>query len=1083
MSVRISLFGDFFLTTEKGLTNPGPLERPRAQELVALLLLNPDGVHRATAAAAMWPDSTEVQARTNLRREWYVLKSGHSAFSIPLEADRKQLRLQLPESWSLDATAFDAALARLRSVQPSDIDALCADCDELQRLYVAPLLSTCRSDWLVPERTRRADAYRQAMLFAADHLLHEGDATTATRLARDLVARDACDDASRLVLMRAQHADGRCAAAVAGFHEHAERLKRELELDPGPELMTAVEELLATDSGAASPSSSRSNGNAGLLRSVFASREHELAQLHDAVLGGDDSCEGVRVVFVQGEAGIGKTRLVEEFLQSLEAERLLSIVSRCHAADGELAYRVPAAWIAAPAIRDCIDRLDTNQLSVLARVFPDVFPTSPCREFGPRVRALLFDALVACFTTRAERLILVVDDLHWCDRDSLEWLAYLAREARSRSLAVVATLRTETLPDRPDIVAFARGLERELGFHRIKLGPLDGQAASRLVESNYSGNIVVSPAVFRRSGGNPLFLLEQLAALERGESPDELPVRIHSLIDARLAALPEALTPFLRVAAVHGDFFDPVLIARAADLGPDAALDATEELVSRGLLRETSEGRYVFGHDCIREVAVSSLGAARKRFIHARVALVLAHQHETDVDKVRGLIANHQEQAGELELAYEAYKQASEYAVSRFALQESLQFCNRALALLSSGKLFDPEDVPLHKLTLLQMQVHSLRHVHGFAFSRIGEISREMGALLSLVIGHKEFVQARFQTRIFHSFSGAADKALAEAGETLPLAERFGDVADRIEARRSIAFAQFQLGRYAAAQTTLRSGLRIADHSIRTGELDSDRLPWPVIMSRATDSFHSAVRGRADAARESFMIDPMIVMAHIDLEGRLYPLIGLALSAIAMEDMDRLSIAITAMSAVALACPLERIACIVDMFVGMHGVWNGEAMRAIESMQTAIARYERLQEQHFRPLWFRLLGDAWLTSSQPQKSIESAQLGLTAAGESKEAYCTASLHRLRIEALEVMNASPDVLRAACDTGIRQARQSGDRASLLRILSVGVTSERTGPAAQRTRAVDALRKELESQEALGSTAVTRRVRHRLERESS
>jgi DNA-binding SARP family transcriptional activator len=305
--LEIRLLGDFRVEYD-GASVDG-LKRPRCQALLAYLLLHREAAQsRRHLAFLLWPDSSETQALTNLR---HVLHDLQTALPDPggqpwLVISPLTLQWNAAAPFDLDLMAFERG---------SRIEAAPAEMQAAIDLYRGDLLPACYDDWVLPERERLFQAYLAALERLAAIREAEGDYGAAIDLARRLLSRDPLREASYRLLMRLHALNGDRSAALHVYHSCASVLQEELGVTPDPSTRRQYEQLMDLEALAAAqlPSflemTAEENAPAETRRPVFVTRERELARLDgflNLALGGQ-----CRIVFVTGDAGQGKTALVQ----------------------------------------------------------------------------------------------------------------------------------------------------------------------------------------------------------------------------------------------------------------------------------------------------------------------------------------------------------------------------------------------------------------------------------------------------------------------------------------------------------------------------------------------------------------------------------------------------------------------------------------------------------------------------------------------------------------------------------------------------------------------------------------------------
>jgi predicted ATPase len=414
-----------------------------------------------------------------------------------------------------------------------------------------------------------------------------------------------------------------------------------------------------------------------------------------------------RLLVVAGEAGIGKTRLAEELSTWASRQGMRTARTRAYAAEGALAYAPVAEWLRTDGLRAGWQGLAAIWLTELARIFPELLVEqphiplpAPMTESWQRKR--LFEALVRAVLADNHPLLLVLDDLQWCDRETLEWLHYLLRYDPQARLLIAGTVRSEEVSSEHPLTALLLDLRRAGQVSELELGPLNLDETAALA-AQVAGQNLASDAeqrLYRETEGNPLFVVETVRTeLNLGEReresgrelssshlpPDSstpLPPKVRAVIQRRLVQLSPAGQELARLAAVVGRSFTFQLLAQASDLAEDALVRGLDELWQRRIVREWSGETYDFSHDRIREVAYVTVSPVHRRWLHRRVAQALETAHAANLDEVCGRVAFHYEQAGVPEQAIRYYKQAAEVARRMGAYDEATTHLNRGLALL-----------------------------------------------------------------------------------------------------------------------------------------------------------------------------------------------------------------------------------------------------------------------------------------------------------------------------------------------------------------------------------------------------------------
>lgn len=674
----------------------------RAGSLLAYLVLHRAAPQpRRRLAALLWPDSPEAQALTNLRHLLHTLRRLLPGADRFLEITPRTVRWRPCVEVAVDLETVDRLLATGRD----DPRARRAALREAAALADGDLLDGCHDDWLADERVRLRSRRLDTLDELAELCAAQGDAADAIAWAERLLREDPLREDAHRLLMRLHAAGGDRAAAIRAFHRCAATLERELAVEPSAPTRHAYQELLDAGGRRETP---RTAGP------PLVGRAAERAGLVAAWRAADAGACGF--VLVTGEAGIGKTRLVEEFAAWCARRGAVQAAARCYPAEGPLAYGPVVDWLRHPALLPTLRQLDRARLTELARLLPELLDDvadlpspRPLPEGEQRQR--MFDAITAAVLVPGRPVLLVVDDVPHADRETCQLLHYLLRARPAARLLVAATARSEDLDPTSavhDLLTGLRARDRltELALDRLGL-PETAALAGRLAGTRP----VDARRLHRETEGNPLFIVEALRAGGR-VSP-----RVQAVIETRLGRLGDAARAVLAVAATLGREFPYDVLAEAAGLDEDTLVAGLDELWRRRIVREHGLGdrtaSYDFAHDRIREVAYRALGPARRRLLHGRVAAALERVHREAPGPVSAQIAAHHDRAGDAERAVDWYGRAAAAAQLLHAHARAVQLLGRALDLV--GALPPSSGRDRTELDLRVAMLGPLVPLHGYA--------------------------------------------------------------------------------------------------------------------------------------------------------------------------------------------------------------------------------------------------------------------------------------------------------------------------------------------------------------------------------
>jgi tetratricopeptide (TPR) repeat protein len=578
-----------------------------------------------------------------------------------------------------------------------------------------------------------------------------GDLELATQAARRRLALDPLHEPAHRILMRLYAWQGRREAGLRQYRECVRVLQSELGVSPLDETNRLYEDMLANRvagppavgepasphvlvTGSAAPSTAsgtrrlarrlvpaggegRTDGPATARgRPQLVGRERELAALSNAITR--IHTDGV-VVVVEGEAGIGKTRLLDELATSPVIRGRAVLSTACRQDETGLAYGVVVELLRAatgtdPKARPWLDELRRDVLREVGRLLPEVSELAgpPLPPDGPGAAWRLVDALATALVVAVSEGdqpgVLIVDDVHWADESSLDVLSHLARRLQGRPACLVLAWRTELVGRghrlRRLVADLARqqlrASERETRggpaspakslVRQVPLARLDLAAVRALLDDVLGADRpdadTLAGQVMDTTEGVPLLVVEYLAALAR--DPAALhgppPQGAQDLLLARLSAVGPEAQQILATAAVIGRSFDPDLVRRASGRAEEETAEALDELTAAGLIAEpTQTGGYDFTHSHLRALAYRAAGLARQRLLHRRVAAALESRvrHQRADRSLAASIAAHYAAAGDEAAAATWFARAAEHAAALLAVSEAVAHYEEALAL------------------------------------------------------------------------------------------------------------------------------------------------------------------------------------------------------------------------------------------------------------------------------------------------------------------------------------------------------------------------------------------------------------------
>jgi DNA-binding SARP family transcriptional activator/predicted ATPase len=765
---------------------PLQVDTRKAVALLAYLAVTARAHSRDVLAELLWPSSDPESGRAALRRTLSVLRKGLGDRWLAVRRDSVALE---PSGMELDVARFRERLHREEVEEAVSL----ARGEFMEGFGLRD--SAAFDDWQLAE----AQTFRRELGSALERLAREqadrGELAAAIGHARRGLSLDPLSEAAHRLLIRLYAQSGERAAALEQYRECVRTLHRELGVAPVEET-TALYEAVS-EGRLPVPATVRTlevEPRAGIRRLV--GREAELGEL---LAAWESAGSGGRLLVIEGEAGIGKTRLVEELAARVASSGGETLGMRGREGESELAYGLIAEALRHILARDpSAGRLATvapHALAEAARLVPELeglvagLP-GPQPIEGPgaheRFVAALADVLSAACAGRPPGL-LVVDDAQWADAPSLEVLAFLARRLEERSMCVLFAWRSEDVGGGHVLRRLVEDARRS-AIATVVPRRLDLEAVEELAQD--AGLPGEADRILADTAGLALFVVEYLAALERGEEASP-PASVVELLRARAGAVSEIAGQVLAAAAVL-ESFDADAVRDTSGRGDEEAVAALEELQRRNLLVESGDV-YTFSHEKLREVVYGDTSLARRRLLHRRAAATLGLQFRRTPGKRAGVVAEHYRLGGQEAEAAEYHRLAGEHARSLFANAQAVTHFESALAL------GHPDEAALHEAI-------------GDLLTLIGDYGaalRSLEAAAALVSDPPALARIEHKLGGVYQRRGEWEVAAGRLEDAARAAEGDPALAARIEADRSLN--EHRRGRGTEALTLARRALKLAE--------------------------------------------------------------------------------------------------------------------------------------------------------------------------------------------------------------------------------------------------------------------------------
>lgn len=704
----------------------------RKQQAVLATLVLAQGrtvpVHALTEA--VWGDRAPERAEASLqsyvstlrrmleperrpREEPTVLVTRGAGYAIPVGRDQ------------VDVARFEDLVGEGRSLLAAqDLPAAAAKLRNALAMWAPLLPEFDGEDFTREEATRLASLHAvaielsfQARLGLGEHQILLPDLEAAT-------ARYPLNEGLWGLLALARYRSGRQSDALAAVAECRRRLRDEIGVDPGPALRQLEADLLRqspdldhrtavatpeqvpgppAEAPAPAATAAETRDAAPDLRTVPIARQPTAVALVGRAAELDviarelaaAAAAGPRLLTIEGEAGVGKTTLLEDLARRGADGGALVAWGRCVPGEGRPALwpwtQVLDAILAALPLADR-DRWREREIGdLLDRMrSPVAAPQAgaPAPHAGFRLMEQVADLLATVSTDR--QLVVVFDDVQWADDESCALIEHVAGRLAGQVLVALG-MRDAEARRSPALAPLLAALPRVPGHRRILLGGLDGDGVGALVARTFGrmpdGETVGS--ILTRSNGNPFFVRELALLLDpAGRLPDgdgAVPAGVRDVVGSRISGLPQATQRLLSLAALIGRDVDLGLLARAADVDVETCLDQLEPAVAEHLLGPSAADPFAYriSHDIVGEAIAMMTPPLQASRLHARIADALERMRGGD-DRAAERLANHLWHAGPLVDAArtaDAMVRAGEVAISRHAYRAAEQHLRRAIDL------------------------------------------------------------------------------------------------------------------------------------------------------------------------------------------------------------------------------------------------------------------------------------------------------------------------------------------------------------------------------------------------------------------
>ena len=782
-------------------------------------------------------------------------------------------------------------------------------------------------------------------------------------------------------------------------------------------------------------------------------RQAELAELAN---GFEQARAGRRqIVLVTGEPGIGKSALAEAFLEQLRTSHApVMAYGQCldHHGVGEPYLPLIEALTRLAGGQDGAEVkqiLSAQAPSWLAQM-PSLWSRSERSTLEARGRAtrerMMRELTLAIETMASETpLVLKLEDIHWSDTSTLDWIAHVARRPEPARLMVVATFRPA------DAAAARSGLGAvvtELALHgrcrEIALDPLGLEAIEIYLRARLGDAAVefreMAPLLLERTGGNPLFmtsivnqLAHQEAAARTAGAIVSIPHDVRRFIDRQIDQLDEADRELLAAASVVRREFATATVAAALEVDVERTESVCARLARQGVFvvksgvttwpDGTHTELYSFRHDLYRELLYDRLPATRRALSHARVGRRLEAAWSGKLDAIGSELAEHFDRAGEPVRAIPHRQRAAAKALRRSANAEAIGHLQRGLDAI--GLIGDNVERTRVEVELLIALGAAFVATRGFGAAEVMETYSRAEALCEALGERPETFPVLWGQWLFRWGRSELNNAWRICERLLVLADKSADPGLRLQAHHAAWATAFGRGNLADVSAHAGAGLALYDPKHHQAMASSYGNHDASTCARNFNALSLALAGDEERARST--ADASLAAAR-----RLNDPFSLALTlffasatAQVLGDVALATEHAEASRQLAIDHDLTVARAWSTGVVGWCAAENGEPDRGVALLNEAIASLRATQSHHFMSYLLGLLTDVQVKFGYHAEAMKGVDQGIAMAEAGGERYFAAELYRLQGELLartsldQVGNA-----QAAFRTAINIATQQG-----------------------------------------------------------
>jgi DNA-binding SARP family transcriptional activator/Flp pilus assembly protein TadD len=689
--------------------------------------------------------------------------------------------------------------------------------------------------WTIVERNSLERLYLEGLDFLVNQLIYQGSISEAIRYAQRYLETEELSEQMHCILIELLAARGDRRGALEQFEICTAVLDRELGVNPLPETRAVYQAVLNSQSRFPQPIRLKPSPKLPGQKIPLVGRSQAM-QVLDSLLS---RCQehGGQVVLISGEAGIGKSRLMQEFANQYQNQ--VQVLSGCaHRGESTIPYHPVVEAIRLLLLDNVLDndgksgvkgksspwleKIEPIWLAEISRLLPELRAKNPSLAAtlvtdAETARTRLFDALgnfLKILTAHKKSVILCLDDLQWSDSSTQAWLVHLSEMMRQSSLCVfiLGTYRSE---EADQVRNLRRSISRLGILTELELPGLSGMHVRKFIRHVIGDRIgleILARKLQKATGGNPYFLTETLRTLLEEEKLDgdlsmaglPLPESVRQAIKARIQRLDAKPRQVLEAGAVLGYTFPFDLLQLTAGRSELETMDCLDELVARQLVLERGT-EISFIHELTQRAVLADLRHHRLRLLHFRAAKAYRRFKPEAVVQ----LAYHFEVGGDVHNALHYHGLAARRAQSLFAWNEAEFHHGKMLDLLEQ---IDPKATQPKYLRqrgkILADRAHD-RFLQNRLFDRDSDLHK-LDHLAGTSGDEQVELISILERVVAFSYSGKYNEAVALAKKGLKLAERLNDKPARLRILAQTGLAHYLLGQPRAALSALDPALELS---------------------------------------------------------------------------------------------------------------------------------------------------------------------------------------------------------------------------------------------------------------------------------